>query len=201
MIKSLIKWIIGILFWVIIGYCIYLCSMYIDSSNIIRTRSAVDFNLYEVRDKDTFSNIDAANRLAIIHKDINRLVKYMKMNNLPDEESANRLFSRWSGCKLKETLENDNTVAFTMNKGSSIHMCVRSSDDQLEDYNIGMFVVLHELAHIMTISYGHTEEFNTNFAKIIDISKKLGIYRPIDFSKEPKTYCGTTISTIPTEII
>lgn len=160
-------------------------------------RSNIDFNLYQVRDSENDNNDKkAANRLATINKEINRLVNYMKKNETPDKESADRLFNRWSKCELKETLEGDSSVAFTINKGSSIHMCVRN-EDSMEDYNTGMFVILHELAHIMSVTEHHTDEFKHNFSKLIEIATKLGVYRPIDYTKNPQQYCGTTISTVP----
>ena len=60
-----------------------------------------------------------------------------------------------------------------------------------------MFVILHELGHVASISYGHEEEFKNNFSYITHLASSLGIYKPEDFSSNPKTYCGTKINTSP----
>lgn len=38
-----------------------------------------------------------------------------------------------------------------------------------------MFVLLHEMAHLMTESIGHTPEFWTNFKKILQDGIQVGI--------------------------
>ena len=60
-----------------------------------------------------------------------------------------------------------------------------------------MFVILHELAHVMSISYGHEDEFKNNFSYITHLASSLGLYKPQDFQTNPKTYCGTEINTTP----
>ena len=60
-----------------------------------------------------------------------------------------------------------------------------------------MFVALHELAHVMTKSVGHTEEFWSNFRYLLKNSIKLGIYKYQDFRKKPVKYCGITITDTP----
>jgi predicted metal-dependent hydrolase len=60
-----------------------------------------------------------------------------------------------------------------------------------------MFVAIHEIAHIMTLSVGHTEEFWQNFKFLLEHAVQLGIYEPIDYKKNPKNYCGMTISDNP----
>ena len=59
-----------------------------------------------------------------------------------------------------------------MNKGEKVYFCLRDRKDKSKfvDLNIIMFVAFHEMAHIMTLSTGHTEEFWTNFKFI---SKKM----------------------------
>ena len=43
------------------------------------------------------------------------------------------------------------------------------------DENTLMFVLLHEMAHLMTESIGHTPEFWTNFKKILQDGIQVGI--------------------------
>ena len=60
-----------------------------------------------------------------------------------------------------------------------------------------MFVVIHELAHIITKSIGHTDEFWENMKFLLKISIKLGIYQEVDYKNKPEKYCGITITDTP----
>jgi hypothetical protein len=60
-----------------------------------------------------------------------------------------------------------------------------------------MFVVLHEIAHIITKSVGHTEEFWNNFKWILEESVNIGIYESQDFNNKPVEYCGIEITDNP----
>ena len=69
--------------------------------------------------------------------------------------------------------------------------------EKLIELNTIFFVVLHELAHIMTQSVGHTDEFWKNFKFILKNAVKLNIYKEIDYSKYPKKYCGIEVTDSP----
>jgi hypothetical protein len=60
-----------------------------------------------------------------------------------------------------------------------------------------MFVTIHELAHIMTLSIGHTKEFWSNFKFLLKASVKVGIYDNVDYSKTPQPYCGIEVNDSP----
>ena len=75
----------------------------------------------------------------------------------------------------------------------------RNSTESLTDINTIMFVALHELAHIMTISIGHKKEFWENFRFILAHAIKWKLYNPIDYKKKPKKYCGIEITDSPLE--
>ena len=67
----------------------------------------------------------------------------------------------------------------------------------MENVNTMMFVALHEVAHIITISVGHTEEFWTNFKFLLKESINLGIYKKENYNKNPVDYCGMKITDSP----
>ena len=67
----------------------------------------------------------------------------------------------------------------------------------LVDLNTMMFVAIHEMGHIMSKSYGHTEEFWDNFADLLEVGVELGLYKNEDYSTTPKEYCGMDITTNP----
>ena len=75
---------------------------------------------------------------------------------------------RWSGI-LREASDG-RVPAYTENK-RSISVCLRSgSTDAL------FFVVLHELAHVASTSYGHTDEFWQHFRLLVDAARSVGVY-------------------------
>ena len=100
---------------------------------------------------------------------------------------------------LSESEPNTKYTSYSVNKGEKIVFCLRSKDDkqELSDLNLMMFVAIHELAHVMTKSVGHTEEFWDNFKYLLKKAMKLNIYKRHDFKNKPRSYCGTTITESP----
>lgn len=80
--------------------------------------------------------------------------------------------------------------AYTENK-KVITLCLQDPDSGVYyDMNTIMYVALHELAHVISKSHGHNDEFKMNFAKLLKQGTEAGIYdpsRPI-----PRSYCGVT---------
>ena len=127
----------------------------------------------------------SARRLHTIKTKLDRLVEYMATHNEPSAELSNRLFIKYKTLKLGETLQRDQKVGYTVNK-NEIRLCVRNGEE-LYDMNATMFVALHELAHVMSVSIGHTEEYQRNFRHILMLSANLGIYQP---ATSPVPHCG-----------
>jgi hypothetical protein len=178
----------------------YFIIRYAMMDNVAPFVSQYDGQNYEVRKVgDNFNKQTAANYLALINRKINKLVDYMYLHKLPDPDTANRLYHRWLSIELKETNSAEKSAAYTLNKSTEIRLCIRDNNGHFEDPNTSMFVVLHELAHVASISYNHTEEFKNNFSYITHLASSLGLYKPEDFTRFPKTYCGTSINTTPCE--
>jgi hypothetical protein len=175
------------------------------TDRVVTVTSELDGKNYVIRSNSPTDNkenhidlekLETANYLATISDKVNTLVNYMVRNNLPDNETAIRLMDRWKDCKFRETSSTETTAAYTVNKGDEMRLCVRTKDG-LENMNTSMFVVLHELGHLMSVSYGHNEEFRNNFSYIVHLASSLGIYKPEDFGNSPTSYCGTEINTTP----
>ena len=95
---------------------------------------------------------------------------------------------------------NANSTSYSENKGQKIVICLRDKTTPpfpLIDLNIIMFVLIHEMAHLMTSSIGHTPEFWTNFRKLLHESIQIGIYKQENYAKNPVQYCGMTITDSP----
>lgn len=147
---------------------------------------------------------EVAKRLATLARKTDTLVNYMYQNKAPNPEVSQRLYSRWQQIRnnprgLRETAFGETSAAYTVNKSEQIRICIRdrSNNDgepHFENDNTSMFVLLHELAHIMSKTYGHGVEFKRNFAAITRLAETLGVYHPVDYSKQPTNYCGTDIT-------
>lgn len=155
-----------------------------------------------VQNNDTEeTKIEVSRRIGKLARDIDKLVLYMYNKKLPDKIISNRLAERWKRIRtspdgLRETGVGETSAAYTVNKGDQIRICIRDakSDKQFENENDTMFVMLHEIGHLMSKSYGHNLEFKKNFAYITKVAVDIGIYKYTDYQKSPTNYCGTDIS-------
>jgi len=176
----------------------YFVIKYAIIDNVAPFVSNYDGKNYDVREVgDDSTKQTAANYLAQVSARIDDIVNYMYEHKLPNEDTANRLYSRWGKCELKETNSNEKSAAYTLNKSTEIRLCIRKTNGEFENLNTSMFVSIHELAHMASISYGHNEEFTENFVFITHLASSLGLYKPEDYINNPKTYCGVEINTTP----
>ena len=101
--------------------------------------------------------------------------------------------------KISETLPTSKYTAYSENKGEKLAFCTTTTKEgsKLIDENTLTFVAVHELGHVMTESVGHTKEFWQNFKFLLKNAVKIGIYKPVDYKKKPKNYCGMKITDNP----
>ena len=112
------------------------------------------------------------------------------------DDRIQRLKENFKPDNIREGIDDPKYTSYSINKGEQIVLCLRTNN-KLMDINTMMFVVLHELAHICTISIGHTKEFWTNFKWILEESINIGIYKKQDFKLNNVEYCGMTITGSP----
>jgi hypothetical protein len=183
---------------VTIGFCVllfYLSGFCMDDAE--EMTSNLDGKEYHIRNKGPVEvKQKAVDHLAELSNKVDILVTYMKQHQLPDMETGNRLYNRWRKCKLRETSSSEKSAAYTVNKGEEMRICIRK-DGRIEDSNTSMFVILHELAHVASITFGHGSEFRENFSYITHLAAKLGLYEPQDFVRNSVEYCGVEINTSP----
>ena len=166
------------------------------STEVILVRSDIDGRKYLVQNKP--DKQEAANRLAQIR---NTLIKFV--NKLYQEESqderAKRLKAKFDPDKISEGTEDARYTTYTLNKGEKVVFCLRTRDrsDHVHKLNMMIFVAVHELGHICTLSEGHTPEFNTNFEWLIEKAVNYGIYTPQNFREQPEQYCGIPVTDTP----
>ena len=127
-----------------------------------------------------------ADRLELLTHHTNKFLDAADIAYPNDFRIAN-VRARWNGT-LSETPDSAG-IAYTLNK-QDLHVCVRSPERSLESVNTTMYVLLHEIAHVATDTYGHPPEFWTNFRWILEVAEKLGVYKYEDFDSIQTTFCG-----------
>jgi WLM domain len=167
-----------------------------DSFNLRCVISKVDGNTYCVRERSKLEL--AADLLAEATSNMKKLVKYMEKNHASNP-SVKRLVENFNPDKISETLPTSEHTAYSENKGEKMAFCLNEDKQgtRLIDLSTLTFVAIHELAHLMTASIGHKDEFWDNFKFLLTSAKKSGIYEPVDYSKSPVQYCGTRIDENP----
>ena len=172
--------------------------MYYDQhyANVEYIQSDVDQRKYLVRKLP--DNKNAANLLANIRLKLVKLCNYLELKH-SDNKDVYRLIKRFNSDNITESSPSEKYTSYSVNKGEKIVFCLRSRDEQLQlvNENVMMFVALHELAHIMTKSVGHTDEFWNNFRYLLKKAIHVGVYTEVDFENQPVDYCGTKITNSP----
>jgi hypothetical protein len=191
----------------IIGILLWQLSHQIFDTNV-PIKSMVNGKYYKVK-KDGFEQV-SADKLAVTEYKLNEL--YNKVcKNYGDSQgfypnSVPKLKRRWPKIQIREVTNGEPEAAYVLNKGPDMRFCLQSKDpDDTEKDNILMFIAIHEMAHIMSDSFGHGPEFIKNFKGLLDVATKQWIinplngknelvYTPQDFSSKPKKYCGVKIN-------
>ena len=141
---------------------------------------------------------EAANRLSNLGISLEKLISSLSETDKERGEGISRLRDSFDPDHITENIPGSMYVAYSVNKGDELSICIREKDTEaFLDSNTVTFVAIHELAHIMSESTGHTEEFWDNMKYLLEEASKQGIYNPIDYSKNPTDYCGTEINSTP----
>ena len=185
--------------YILIAFVLIVCvKMYYESDafNLKCIVSDIDCNKYCVRERAKLQL--AANRLATTTVKLKKLVVYLE-KTFPKRENIKRLVKNFNPKKVSETLPTSSYTAYSENKGEKLAFCTTTTKegDQLIDENTLTFVAIHELAHIMTVSIGHTSEFWQNFRFLLKNAMDLNLYTAVDYKKKPVEYCGMNITDNP----
>lgn len=139
------------------------------------------------------------------------------------------LLDRFNPDNISESTPDNKYTSYSVNKGEKVIFCIREKNgkdkNRIIDVNTLMFVAIHELAHIMTTSIGHGDDFWNNMRYLLSVAigtpakkkynkgcdfyKKINhdlegkikkeqmIYYYVDYSQHHSKYCGTEITTTP----
>ncbi len=180
-----------LLFFLSIFVFFILINKLFKNGEVITIKSKLDGRNYIVRKLP--DAIKAADKLATINSNVQKLISTLNTG----KKGVSKLKSRYNPNTLSETGIGAKYTSYSVNKGEKISICVRQIDDSFIDDNTIMFVVIHELAHVMSESIGHTKEFWDNMKYLLEEGEKIGIYRPVNYKENPETYCGMEINSTP----
>jgi len=177
--------------------------MHFDNKNVevnyvLSKRDNREYLVRNLRDKDK-----AADLLSQIRERLLTFVSYL-IKKYPNDERIIRLRDNFDPNQLSEGSSDSGYTSYSVNKGEKIVFCMRqkSEKEELMDLNTMMFVAIHELAHIMTKTVGHTDEFWENMKFLLEnaILEDINIYQYQPYHDVSQEYCGTIISDTPLKI-
>jgi hypothetical protein len=139
----------------------------------------------------------AAEHLAELEGRVNRFVEFLKQSRHAQEPRVKNVIRRWSGSLSEVGPVYTGEAAYSLNK-TDVKVCIRDSSGRLQDHNTGMFVMLHELAHLAEDTYGHGESFWDTFRFLLTIAiEEAGVYEYQGFEQSPVEYCHHVIRSNP----
>ena len=166
----------------------------LDLKCIISKKDGKEYCVRQRKDLDS-----AADLLSNTITKLEELKKYVN-EKYPKDDRVKRINEKFNGTKIKETLPTSKFKAYSENKGETLAFCLNTkneNNEKLMDAHTLLFVAIHELAHIASVSIGHKEEFWVNFKWLLVNAKEAGIHEPYDYKKDPKTYCGMKVTDNP----
>jgi len=178
--------------FVLLGYSKY--ESY--SNEVTSVKSSIDNNEYLVRNRD--DKQEAADMLAKIRQKLEELIASMKQK-YPNDQAVMRMSNKFNPDNISESGKSSQYTSYSVNKGEKIVFCIRQKDqnESFVDMNTMTFVSIHELAHVMSKSVGHTEEFWDNFKRLLHEAITMGIYSKENYTENPKEYCGIKVTDSP----
>lgn len=166
---------------------------------LVSVRSSIDGQTYKVRDLPDKQR--AADLLAEVRQKMKQFYNYL-IATYPDKPQVKQLIQNFKPepTRIFEATPDAEHTSYSVNKGESVHLCLRQrkgQDESLVDGNIMMFVALHEMSHMITKSIGHEPEFWNNFGWLLKEAEAKGYYKHTNFAAHPVSYCGVKITDAP----
>lgn len=77
--------------------------------------------------------------------------------------------------------------SYTINK-KKVYLCLKDDDGEYYNFNMLIYVSIHELSHVICDEIGHTAKFHRIFRDLLELAEQKNIYD----SSIPivKNYCG-----------
>lgn len=168
--------------------------------NFNRIKSSFDDEVYKTH-AEFMNNGKAANTMASINHSVIILFKYLIRLGDDKKPEVARMLKRYDWQKMVENSPNnsESSTSYMEDKGEIFALCLREkkAPHKFHEFNILLFVVLHELSHLMTVDFGHHKQFWIYFKYLLTRASEIGLYRPVDYKKHPVNYCGLDVTFNP----
>jgi hypothetical protein len=188
---------------------IFLLYIYLDGKESVF--SSVDGRYYPViqRYSDQRKAANLIGEINLFAKRMIRTLEYVYITRpRPDSKDhdkgimvTKKLLSRYNPSVLSENDPADpSETSYTLGKGVEISLCLREKQtgkNLFHDISVIKFVFLHELAHVVSVSYDHGSEFWDNFRFILEFCEKYNLYRSPKYHERNEMYCGLLITYNP----
>ncbi len=164
------------------------------SKGMMYKRSYITGKEYYVKNMKNSAKV--ADRLAELEVHLRKFLNEAAIM-YPEDPLIKNIRRRWNGT-LAETADHSKDIAFSVGK-DAIFVCLRKEDGMtIEDFNTSVFVLIHELAHVATNSWGHKPEFWANMRSLLEMAEQTGFYKYQDFGGEDVvTYCNRKLGSNP----
>lgn len=157
-------------------------------NKLIYQKSLIDGRTYLVN--NLLDKQNAADMLATIRNKLIVLVSKLK----PEYEFGKGLMEKLENVEFMENpalVPDTSMTSYSVNKGEKIVFCLRDvTTGKMHDINLLMYVAIHELSHVASKSYGHTEEWQGIFADLLREGIRVGVYVDENYIMNPQNYCG-----------
>jgi predicted metal-dependent hydrolase len=169
-----------------------------NKKNVVLVTGRDNFSKYLVYDDNNKNK--SALLLEQITEGMFKLKDYLYQNieKFPDMKDYIKQLNRNLNKERTLIYENDpnsDLTSFSVNKGEEIAFCLKSKKTkEIHDYNLIMYVALHEMAHIACPEVGHGELFKKIFKFLTEQAIEIKIYKYDDYDSKPVEYCGMILS-------
>jgi predicted metal-dependent hydrolase len=169
-----------------------------NKKNVILVTGKDNFNKYLVYNDD--KKKEAALLLENITDNMFKLSTYLYTNkdDFPEfDEYIKQLHRNLNKDRtlIYENDPNSKLTSFSVNKGEELAFCLKSKKTgKIHEYNLIMYVALHEMAHIACPEIGHGELFKKIFKFLTEQAIEIKIYNYDDYDAKPVEYCGMVLS-------
>jgi hypothetical protein len=149
--------------------------------------------------RNRYDKQTASDTLAYITTTLKALIDYVNSRHPEQQPGGKDMERRFNPDRVTESLSKSKYTSYSVNKGEEIVFCIRHKEPPQDfgDPNTLMFVAIHELAHLMTPSVGHTPEFWDNMRFLLRCAIKIQQYQFQNYRTQPQRYCGMTITDTP----
>ena len=182
-----------------------------ESFAMIRSKSGESYKVHEDLENPNL----AADTMASLSKVASTIIEHLKIKYLDTNAIAIKeefrlrvingiksLIKNFKSANMEENIpeRSGGDTSYVISKGDVFAMCLRDpkNENRIDPkFNDLTFVLVHEISHIFTSTYGHDHLFWNNFKFILQEAVGMGLYDPIDYKRYGSPYCGIVITYSP----